>query len=84
MERYHFHVQNDTSFLRDESGMLLADRASAERQAREIAAGILADELVQGKEAIHLLITIDRADGPPVAIVSATAMFKVGAAPHPS
>jgi len=81
MERYHFHVQNDTSYMRDESGMLLPDRAAADRQAREIAAGILADELVQGQGAVHLLITIDHPDGAPLAIVSATAMLKIGAAP---
>ena len=41
MQRYRFHVLNDTSYQMDEEGIVLPDPGAAERHAREVIAASL-------------------------------------------
>ncbi|CAN5383193.1 hypothetical protein BH10PSE14_BH10PSE14_32380 [soil metagenome] len=63
MQRFFFHVVNDTSATMDEDGTLLPDLDAACKEARKIIGAIIADELREGRDVLHLAVMIDDAHG---------------------
>ncbi len=63
MQRFFFHVVNDTSTTMDEDGTALSDLAAACKEARKILGAIIADELREGSDLLHLTIMIEDAHG---------------------
>jgi hypothetical protein len=57
--RYRFHVRNDTSFIVDQEGIELPDLEAMRTHAIAAIADIVADELRQGKDDIHLAVMVD-------------------------
>ena len=71
--RYFFHVENDLSSLRDEEGVVLADRVAACVEARRTIGAVIAEEIGAGHNAVHLAIMVDDETGIRVADIKAVA-----------
>ena len=63
MTCYKFHVLNDTFYAVDEIGTELAGDAAVDAHARAIIADLLAEELKQQKETVHLAVMVDDPTG---------------------
>jgi hypothetical protein len=59
MPRFFFHVVNDDRSTMDEEGIELPDLTMACHYARETLGAIIGEELVEGRNVIHLAIMID-------------------------
>ena len=56
---FYINVLNDVSYTVDDQGVELADLDAARAHARKAIGEILADELVAGKDLIHLTLVIE-------------------------
>lgn len=63
MPRFYIHVQNQTSYTRDENGSDLPDLGAAHLEAVRAAAGITAEDMRAGKDDVKLALHIENADG---------------------
>lgn len=73
MNRYFFHVENQTSFTTDEQGKLLRDRAAARREAAHAAGAILIDEMLDGRDAPVIAVHVKGGDDREIMVVRVTA-----------
>lgn len=62
MPRYRFHLVNDTSSTIDEEGVELRDLEEVRTRARAAIADIVAEEIRQGRDEIHLAVMVDGED----------------------
>ncbi|WP_010187157.1 DUF6894 family protein [Sphingomonas sp. PAMC 26605] len=63
MSRYFFHVQNQTSYVRDEVGSDLASPGLARSRAADAAGEILTADLRDGRTEVAFDIEVDDAAG---------------------
>ncbi len=67
MPRFRFHVLNDTTFTVDEEGIVLSDLDAVRAHAVTALGEIIAEELRQGRDDIHLAVMVDGEAGERVA-----------------
>lgn len=67
MPRYRFHVLNDTAFVQDEEGVVLSDLEAVRAHALTALGEIIAEELRDGRDDIHLTVMVDGEAGERVA-----------------
>jgi hypothetical protein len=79
MSRYFFHLQNQTSYVRDEVGSDLASLGLARSRAAEAAGEILTSDLRDGRTQIVFDIQVDDAAGDRLFTVHVTGSVELAA-----
>lgn len=67
MARFYFHLLNDVGLIRDGEGRELPNLPAAHDHARKVLAEIIAEELVQRRDKVHLSVMIEDYAGSPLA-----------------
>lgn len=81
MVQFYFHVLNDVFFAHDEDGIPLPDLPAARDHARKILAGIIAEELTEGRNMVNLCIMVDDHEGMRVADIKSTTKVQLSENP---
>ncbi len=81
MPRFFFHLVNDSTSVTDEEGQELVNREAACLEARRTIGEVIAQEVVAGRNIVHLSIMIDDQAGARVANVKAVANVVVSENP---
>ena len=81
MARFFLHMVNDTISVTDEEGQELANREAAYLAARRTIGEVMAQEVTDGRDTVHLAIMIDDEAGVRVATVKAVASVVIAENP---
>ncbi len=73
MPRFFFHLQNDASFTLDDEGRILPGREAACIEARRTIGDVIAQDVREGRNDVHLSLMIDDEAGTRIAKIQAVA-----------